>query len=224
VVSFTFDDFPRSAYTVAGAILDKYGVRATYYVAMGLMGTENHLGEHFRREDLDSLTRDGHELANHTFRHISSRSVGLNEFVQDVEKGASSLRSIQGGGAPRNFAYPFGDVTVRAKKALGSVVTSARGIIGGVNGPEVDLNLLRANGLYGDADCYERAKELVLMNERKNSWLIFYTHDVRPQPSRYGCTPELFQAVVALALDRGARLLPVSKVLEGMGGIDPICS
>jgi hypothetical protein len=62
------------------------------------------------------------------------------------------------------------------------------------------------------------------MNERKNSWLIFYTHDVRPQPSRYGCTPELFQAVVALALDRGARLLPVSKVLEGMGGIDPICS
>src|SRR5579872_2069244 len=102
VVSFTFDDFPRSAYTVAGPILDKYGVRATYYVAMGLMGTENHLGEHFRREDLDSLVGDGHELASHTFGHISSRGVRLNEFVDDVRKGSSTLTAIRDGNGPGN--------------------------------------------------------------------------------------------------------------------------
>lgn len=217
VVSFTFDDFPRSAYTVAGPILAKYGVRATYYIAMGLMGTENHLGEHFRREDLDSLKRDGHELANHTFGHISSRSVGLNEFVDDVRKGVSQLNAMRGENGSSNFAYPFGDVTVRAKRALGSVAKSARGIVGGFNGPEVDLNLLRANGLYGDVDAYGRMQKLVLENERRKTWLIFYTHDVRPHPSPYGCTPELFQAVVSFAVERGTRILTVSKVLEEIG-------
>ena len=55
VVSFSFDDFPRTAYTVGGAILKSLDVRGTYYTAPGLMDTTNHLGEQFRAEDLRSL-------------------------------------------------------------------------------------------------------------------------------------------------------------------------
>ena len=39
VVSFTFDDFPRSAWSNGGAVLEEYDVRGTYYAAMGLAGT-----------------------------------------------------------------------------------------------------------------------------------------------------------------------------------------
>src|SRR2546429_5422660 len=46
VVSFSFDDFPRTAYTVGGAILKRLEVRGTYYAAPGLMGTTNRSEEH----------------------------------------------------------------------------------------------------------------------------------------------------------------------------------
>ena len=214
VVSFTFDDFPRSAYSIAGPILKGYGAQATYYAALGLVGIDNHLGEHFRLEDLDALRAEGHELGNHTFSHVSARSVRIERFISDVKKGSSALTNRDGFGTSHNFAYPFGDVTVRSKRAVGSIVKSARGIMPGLNGPEVDLNLLRANRLYGDMECVEATKKLILENERRHSWLIFYTHDVRTRPSQYGCTPQLFESVLSFVLKRGALVLPVSKVLQ----------
>ena len=80
VVTFCFDDFPRTAYSVGGAILTRFGARGTYYAALGLMNTENDLGDQFTRRDLDSLLADGHELACHTFSHISCRGVPLSSF------------------------------------------------------------------------------------------------------------------------------------------------
>ncbi len=64
IVSFTFDDFPRSAYTVGGAILEKFGARGTYYVTPGLMNATTELGDLFREEDIYSLLDKGHELAD----------------------------------------------------------------------------------------------------------------------------------------------------------------
>src|SRR5262245_52879038 len=36
VVSFTFDDFPRSAARVGAEVVEAHAARATYYVSMGL--------------------------------------------------------------------------------------------------------------------------------------------------------------------------------------------
>ena len=38
LISFTFDDFPRSALTVGGEILERHGARGTYYASLGVMG------------------------------------------------------------------------------------------------------------------------------------------------------------------------------------------
>ncbi len=93
-------------------------------------------------------------------------------------------------------------------------MASCRGTTGGLNGPEVDLNLLRANNLYGDIDQFERVQKLILQNEKQRSWLIFYTHDVRQSPSRFGCTPALFEAAVSFAASRGSRMMTVAEVLK----------
>jgi peptidoglycan/xylan/chitin deacetylase (PgdA/CDA1 family) len=77
IVSFAFDDFPRTAYTTGGSILKSFGVRGTYYAAIGLMNTSNDLGEQFQADDLYSLVSNGHELAGHTFSHIRSSSIPL---------------------------------------------------------------------------------------------------------------------------------------------------
>jgi len=51
IVTFSFDDFPKSALTKWCVIIERYGGRATYYVAMGLMDQENNLGEQFHAAD-----------------------------------------------------------------------------------------------------------------------------------------------------------------------------
>ena len=41
LISFTFDDFPRSALLNGGAILKRMGLTATYFTAMGLIGKDS---------------------------------------------------------------------------------------------------------------------------------------------------------------------------------------
>ncbi len=214
IVSFTFDDFPRTALTVGGHILKSYGARGTYYTAISLMDNANHLGDQFRREDLETLLCDGHELASHTFGHVSCRSVSSAKFREEVRKGRRALEQLVGQSNFGNFAFPFGEVTLDAKRTVGLDVASSRGIWGGFNGPIVDLNLLRANSLYGDDSRCLQVRELILENERRKSWLIFYSHDVCPTPSRYGCTPELLEFAVSFASQQGARLLTIAEAVS----------
>jgi peptidoglycan/xylan/chitin deacetylase (PgdA/CDA1 family) len=180
------------------------------------MNQSDGLREKVTVEDLRSLLEDGHELANHTFSHVSSRALPLAAFRQDVLKGQDAIRQITGGLAPTNFAYPFGEATLAAKKALGKEMASCRGIYGGLNGPHLDLNLLRANSLYGDADQLVAVERLVSENAKQKAWLIFYTHDVSLNPSRFGCTPSLLESTVSCAVRYGARISTVAAVLADL--------
>jgi peptidoglycan/xylan/chitin deacetylase (PgdA/CDA1 family) len=214
IVSFTFDDFPRTALTAGAPILERYGARGTYYVAMSLMNKTNASGEQFRYEDLISVLTRGHEIASHTFNHLSARTAAYDVFTRDVAWGENALLETLGIHPSHNFAYPYGEATLEAKKKLGPRLLSSRGTCGGFNGHEVDLNLLRANSLYGDVSQAEAAQKLILENEARRSWLIFYTHDVAAHPSPYGCTPELLEASCSFAVSRGARLMTVAQAVQ----------
>lgn len=216
IVTFTFDDFPQSAFTVGGKILESHDARATYYVARGLMDSENALGRQFSRDDLTSLVERGHEVAIHGFDHLSARKTGVDEFIADVHRCETTLRECVSTGVTSNFAYPYGHATLSAKRRLGPLMSSSRGTIPGFNGPEVDLNLLRANFLYGGADQFERAKQLIQKNVESKSWLIFYSHDVADQPSQYGCTPELLQQTLCYAVEQGTKVMTVADVVRAL--------
>jgi hypothetical protein len=57
-------------------------------------------------------------------------------------------------------------------------------------------------------------RALIEESNASGAWLIFATHDVTEEPSRYGCRPEFFEEVVGLAVGSGARVLPMNKVCE----------
>jgi peptidoglycan/xylan/chitin deacetylase (PgdA/CDA1 family) len=213
LISFSFDDFPRTALTVGGSILRDAGIRATYYAAPGLINTLNELGPQFHREDLLDLLAAGHELASHTYSHISARTTRLADYVHEVERGYQALTGTLGLNASRQFSYPYGEITLHVKRTVGPKMQSCRGIWPGLNGPHVDLNLLRANRLYGDTEQLAPAKALIDENTRKKSWLIFYTHDVRPNPSPFGCTPFFLEQVVRAAVESGARIATVGEII-----------
>jgi peptidoglycan/xylan/chitin deacetylase (PgdA/CDA1 family) len=216
LISFTFDDFPRTALTTGGRILKAHGVHGTYYTAPGLMNTVNHLGEQFRREDLGALLDEGHELASHTYSHVSSYSLSGANFSDEVAKGRAAIEEITRQASAGSFAFPYGEVTLNAKRLVGKKMASARGIWAGFNGPQVDLNLLFAHSLYGGREKCDQVRDAILENERRKTWLIFYTHDVRPAPSQYGCTAELLEFAVSFALERSARILPVTEIVRDL--------
>lgn len=216
IVSFTFDDFPRTASSTGAAILEQFGARGTFYVAAGLANTSGELGDLFTAHDLHSLVERGHEIASHTFAHVSSQKVSLTAFCDEVQRGMKAVEQIATQ-CSRNFAYPYGEITLGAKKMLAPYVSSARSIIPGANGPLIDLNLLHANSIYGDGDTCSRISNLIAQNVMQRGWLIFYTHDVRPRPSAYGCTPKLFELAVREAARSGSRLLTVAETLSEIG-------
>jgi len=214
IVSFTFDDFPRSALTTAGTILKNHQAHGTYYTALGLMGISNHEGEHFHMQDLNDLLRDGHELGSHTYSHISALKTPIEQFRGDAVRGDSELAEIRGNSAAGNFAYPFGDVSFASKPALGVKLRSCRGIRGGINAPTADLNLLKANSIYSKTFDLNSARKLIAENHRQRGWLIFYTHDVRENPSDFGCTATEFESVVQAAAQSGAKILTIAQALD----------
>jgi peptidoglycan/xylan/chitin deacetylase (PgdA/CDA1 family) len=213
VVSFCFDDFPRTAWTTGGTILRHYGIRGTYYTAPGLLNTSNELGDQMTRADIDAVLSDGHEIGCHTFSHCSCRRVSPRVYENDAARGREVLHKIIGND-PGSFSYPFGHVSIVSKRDVGAKMKSARTIFPGVNGPTADLNLLRANSLYGGIDQLSKAESLLATNAKENGWLIFYTHDVRRDPSEWGCTPALLEETVELTLKMGFPVMPVGEVVE----------
>jgi peptidoglycan/xylan/chitin deacetylase (PgdA/CDA1 family) len=218
IISFTFDDIPRSAFRVGGEILASHGARGTYYIAPSLSGITNELGEHFHETDLCEIVSSGHEVGCHTFGHISCRKTPLTNFKDDVVKSHSYVKSIDAKTIPLNFSYPFGHVTFGAKRALGRLHQSCRGTFPGINTGMIDLNLLRANRLYNRTTSMDAVRRLIDENKKCCGWLIFYTHDVRNAPSAFGCTPTLFTETVRCALDSGAYVVPVRDALRTIRG------
>jgi len=181
------------------------------------MNVSNGLGDICTVDDLQSLLSKGHELGTQTYLHSSCREVSLSDFKRDVRDGIQALERLTGH-HHRGFAYPYGHVTVGAKKALRDLA-SVRSIFPGINGPEVDLNLLLANRIYGDIEGAQPIRDLIAENMRQKGWLIFYTHDVRPKPSQYGCTPALFELAVSESVKSGSRVLTIDQVLGEIGGL-----
>lgn len=217
-ISFTFDDFPRTALSVGGAILQKYGLAGTYYVSLGIEGTDDASGPMFRLDDLQTLRQQGHELGCHTFDHYDSSGTRPSIFLKSVIDNQQALGALFPGAEFRTFSYPKSAPTGRTKQLTARRFECCRGGGQMFNSGLTDLNYLRAffiEQAHGDIQAMHR---MIDQNRAAGGWLIFATHDVCDRPSPYGCTPEVFESVVQYAVQSGAAILPVVKALETLAG------
>jgi len=196
IVSFTFDDFPESALTNGGDILEVEGYRGTYYAAFGLAGTESSVGHIATAERMVSCVERGHELACHTHSHIDCADVSHKTLEEERERNQQAADSL---GAPRmrNFAYPFGSFDPMSKRWASSHFDSVRTVLPGVNRGKFYMNSLRAMAIYTSIGMDTCARTITELAE-KPGWLIFYTHGVSEAPSDYGCTVDEFTSLVRL--------------------------
>jgi peptidoglycan/xylan/chitin deacetylase (PgdA/CDA1 family) len=213
VISFTFDDFPRSALTIGGDILNRHQVAGTYYVAGKLTDAEeNGLACH-STSDIKSAVRDGHEIASHGYAHIRYSELSRIQIEDDLNKNQRFLADILEDAPCVSFSYPFGDRGFRAKRQLADRFATARGTLPGINGRLCDLSDLRANSFYAHQMTEHRIRALIEKVTATAGWLIFYTHDVSDTPSRWGITPALLEFAVREAVASGCRVLPIRNAI-----------
>jgi len=215
LVSFSFDDFPRSAATNGAAILEEFGWRGTYYASAAFENGTNHLGELFTAADIARLTARGHEIGCHTEGHINC-AVNAPVVVQrDVRRNQRRLRAL-GAPTPRSFAFPFGEASAAAKTVLGRHYACLRGISRTVNRRHSDANQLGAVALEGDAGDAALALSFVDNLASAPGWLIFFTHDVRENPGEWGCTPGLLRRVCKAVHKAGFEVMPVGEAFAAL--------
>jgi peptidoglycan/xylan/chitin deacetylase (PgdA/CDA1 family) len=214
IVSFTFDDVPLSAGVTAASILEGAGAAGTYYASGSLCGTALDCERFLTREELIDLQRSGHEVGCHTFSHVPVTELDRRALVQELDENAQYFADGQAGGRLENFAYPFGQTNLSAKRRLARRYSTCRSSLSGINSGLIDLSLLRAVALYDRLLDRFAVRAWLASTLVKRAWLIFYTHDVRPQPSRYGTSTDLFQFAVSEAGAMGLDVLPVRDALR----------
>jgi peptidoglycan/xylan/chitin deacetylase (PgdA/CDA1 family) len=213
IISFTFDDFPRSAVTNGAEILRNYGFNGTFYFSGSMCGETISNIDYYNLSDLIALNAQGHEIGCHTFDHLPVSKLRSNILHEEIDRNASFLAERIPGLILRNFAYPFGSVSPFHKLWLQRKFASCRSTIPGLNFHQVDLGFLRAVRISKNLTDPHAISALVRQAVAKRAWLIFYTHDVNNVPSQHGCTREIFEYAVRTAADSKADVLTVGNAI-----------
>jgi peptidoglycan/xylan/chitin deacetylase (PgdA/CDA1 family) len=219
MVSFTFDDVPASACELGVSILERYGARGTFFVAGGGCGTAGPDGP--PRASLDKLRtvwKNGHEIGCHTYSHPAIRHLSLDQLGWELERNQAVLKTIDSGIVVRNFAYPYGDCSIKTKRYLEGCFDSCRSGHRGINSGVADLGGLEAWPLQNASIDHARIAELIAATVRTRGWLIFYSHDVAERPSQYGVSPDLLEWAVGSAKRAGCVLATIAGSLDLIGG------
>lgn len=214
MVTFTFDDLPRSAATLGADILESYGARGTFYVSGGLVGLDARFWSTGSADDVVSLHRRGHEVGCHTFSHRRACDLDEGSLAAEIARNRTYLHSLDPTMPVETFAYPFGYGSFARKHQLRSEFLTCRSIMPGVNSGEVDLQFLRAVPLIDRQMSRERIDAAFGEAANTNGWLIFYSHDVADAPSLYGCSPDLMTYALEAAARRNVPVLTMAEAFR----------
>lgn len=215
LISFTFDDAPKTAFKIGGSILLQNGATGTFYVALGLLGMRTEVGDIASIDDLIECFQNGHELGCHTYNHLNTLKTTTEIFLQSVWKNRQELKKNIPNANFKTFSYPISVPRYSMKHRLEKYFLCCRGGGQTVNKGSADLNLLKAYFIdkRNNFD-FEAVREIIDYNTVQNGWLIFATHDLTDDHSPYGCTPQFFQRVVEYAAQSGSLILTVRHACE----------
>lgn len=220
MVSFSFDDAPATAADAGAALLEAGRLHGTYFICAGTMGEEGPMGVNASSDAVARLTDAGHEIACHTYSHLDCGAAADVDISSDSERNRRALEAL-GSRPPKTFAYPFGEVSVTAKRALRGRFGLLRALHHGLIETGSDLNQAPAVGIEGEGGEAVASRWLDVA-ARKKAWLILYSHDVRSDPSPWGCTPQALGRLVEKALTGGFDVVTVAEGCRRIGALPPI--
>jgi peptidoglycan/xylan/chitin deacetylase (PgdA/CDA1 family) len=214
MVSFTFDDVPVSACNVGTRILEQRGAHGTFYIAGAGCGKTSPVGLLASIEQIRTVWLRGHEIGCQTYLHSAVSRLCRSELETEYFRNQSTLKMIDDKIVVRNFAYPYGDLSFGARRYLEMQYDSCRSVDHGINHRIAYLGSLKSWALENSTIDRKKITALIADTIRTNGWLIFISHDVTDQPSKYGVHPELLDFAVQVGQRSGCELVTVDEALR----------
>ena len=209
MISFCFDDAPASAAEAGAEILERRGLKGSYFIAAAMAGTDAASGRMADATAVIRLAEAGHEVGCHTYSHLDCGQATAADAVEDVARNAETL-AMWGLPRPTTFAYPFGEVAPATKRALAGRFALMRALHPGLITAGADLNQAPAVGVEGE-DGETHARRWLNRAAGRKAWLILYTHDVADAPTPWGCTPAALERLADTALAAGFEVVTVAE-------------
>ena len=108
----TFDDGFRNWLSEAVPLLNRLGVRATFYICPGMFGGQHwqvpgEAGRLLEEAGVRALADAGMELGSHSLSHPDLRKLDDGELAAELRESKEAVERITGSPC-RTFAYPFG--------------------------------------------------------------------------------------------------------------------
>jgi beta-glucosidase len=186
-LSLTFDDARLSQVDKGIPLLDKYGVKATFYLSPDNMTQ--------RLEAWGKAVTNGHDIGNHSLLHpctgnfVWSKDKALEDYtLQDMNielDSASKLIKKMLGIQPVSFAFPCGQTFVGRGNITRSYVPvvsakfeTGRGWLNeGPNDPAF-CDMSQLTGMELDGKSFEQIKNLIEEAKSKGQWLVLAGHEM----------------------------------------------
>jgi peptidoglycan/xylan/chitin deacetylase (PgdA/CDA1 family) len=208
-VSLSFDDARRTQPDVGIPILDRFGVRGTFYV------TPRNMND--RLDAWGAAVAVGHEIGNHTLTHPCSgdypwsRANALEDYTlgridREITGADAQIRALLDVTC-RTFAYPCAQTFVGRGAGQRSYVPliAERFLVGrhAFNDVPADpafCDLAQVNSVELDRRRWDEARTLLEEAAETGAWLVFFTHEIAPE-GRQATSPEVLQQVCAWCTD-----------------------
>jgi beta-glucosidase-like glycosyl hydrolase/peptidoglycan/xylan/chitin deacetylase (PgdA/CDA1 family) len=186
-LSLSFDDARLSQVDNGIPLLDKYGVKATFYVSPDNMVK--------RLDGWKEAVRKGHDIGNHSLIHPCTVNYGwpqeaalenytLQKMSIELDSASAIIKKLLGI-QPVSFAFPCGQTFVGKGVNLQSYIPlvatkfeTGRGWLSeGPNDP-VYCDMSQLTGMELDGKSFEQIKKLIESAAKKGQWLILAGHEI----------------------------------------------
>jgi peptidoglycan/xylan/chitin deacetylase (PgdA/CDA1 family) len=190
------------------------GVRGTFFLNPTPIIEQWEPGVVFTSSDVNTLVKDGHEIANHTLTHPSLIGLSSSELTRQVV-GSKTLLENMTGRSVLTFAYPFGDVDANAYNLVKRYHIGARGVL------DASLNTRTSDryNLNAFTPLQNTPVSAVLSRidqaASKGQWLILFFHSIGPGTmGMYSYLPQNLTTAINYAKQK----TQIITVREGLSG------
>lgn len=188
-VSLSFDDARPSQVDVGLAVLDRHGVKATFFLVPSTAEK--------RLEGWKKAAASGHEIGNHSLEHPCtgnfawSRPRALEDYTLEKMRrqlvGANERLHEMLGVSPRTFAYPCGQSFVGRGPQTRSYVplvaelfVAGRGWLDEAANDPAFCDLAQVLGREMDGKDFDQVKAMLDEARKERGWLVLAGHEIGP--------------------------------------------
>jgi peptidoglycan/xylan/chitin deacetylase (PgdA/CDA1 family) len=215
-VSLTFDDAWRSQFTAGKPVLDKYGMKATFYMLTGVTADP----EYMTVDQMKQILAGGHEVASHTIDHPHLPTLSAAEIDRQLKDSQAALRGWMGPSVAKNFCTPFGEYNSTVVSTAKKYYRSHRSTDEGFNTKDAtDVYNIKVQNILGTTTPAQVGL-WVDQAKRDNSWLVLVYHEVGANSAvedpTYSVTPANLDAELALIKSKAITVSTVDQALDAV--------